>query len=127
MKKVLQQCYVFTDIVSSYDADISKQYTVFVFVNKEDAVKKLCQFFEKRLSGTKLKEADKEKVRSRFSDNIKNGRYYYHFRDNRNPEEPQYFGKVHRRSMLWLETDGIGGYPVKDSRKKKKFCNSWQG
>lgn len=126
MKQVLRQCYVFTDIVSSFDIDVSKHYKVFVFLEKEDAVKKLCQFFDKRLDGTHLKLSDKENIRSRFLYNLRNGKYFYHFRDNRCVEEFQYFGKVHRRSMLWLDTDSIGGYPVKGNMTKKKINGSWQ-
>ena len=121
----LEQCYIYTSMITGFDIDASKTYEILVFLDKEDAIVALQKNFEKVLAKTHLRIQDKEKIRQKFEDNLANGNLSYHFRDNRTPDEPQYFGKVHQRSILRQERPLIGGYPIVEKansswNKKKK-------
>ena len=117
--------YVFSEIVTGFDVDASKNYDIVLFSDIDMAVEKLKKSFYKRLSKTKLREIDKKKIIEQFEQNIKEGKYQYHFRDSRMPEELQYFGKVHRRNV-YGEQANIELYPLYRIQQAKNIRRRWK-
>lgn len=114
--------YVYSEFVTGFDIDASKNYKIVIFSDINVAIEKLKKSFYKHLSETKLREVDKKKIIAQFEQDMKAGKYRYHFRDNRRVDELQYFAKVHRRHVMG-ELNFSEKYPM--YRRKQVAQNRW--
>lgn len=93
------KCYIFTHSKASYNTNLAKDYILTVHTEKADAVQALKKQFNKTLQKTCLAPKIKEEIEQKFKENLLHGKFNYHFRDTADPEEPQYFGKIHTREV----------------------------
>ncbi len=91
--------FILTHNKTSYDENNARNYELEVFTEKPKAVAKLKQNFAKSLGKTKLNEERKKEQEEKFNKNLLEGKFYYHFRDTQDPNEPQIFGKIHTRTL----------------------------
>lgn len=99
-----QRIFIFTHIKSSNNTNLKKDYILTVHTEKTDAVQTLKKQFKKTLNQTKLNEEQKQTETETFQNNLLQGRFSYHFRDIKDNDEPQYFGKIHTRNITQEET-----------------------
>lgn len=92
--------FIFTHIASSDNTNMSRDYRIFAYEEKTDAVQMLKKSFRKTLDKSSLKEEEKAKETEKFSKNLLQGKFYYHFRDIHTEEQVQYFGKIHTRETV---------------------------
>ena len=59
---------------------------------------------EIRFHNRYLNEEQKQTETETFQNNLLQGRFSYHFRDIKDNDEPQYFGKIHTRNITQEET-----------------------
>ena len=121
----MQFYYVFSDMVTGYDIDASKNYRIALFADKEEAISVLKKAFYKHLEKTNLREKDKEKIINKFEKDVASGKLSYHFRDNRIAQEPQYFGKIHRRRVFG-EKSSTEMYPIYRRKQASTMRRRWK-
>ena len=89
--------FAFTHTKASYNTNLAKDYVLLLYTEKTEAVQDLKKYFTKTLEKTKLPQKIKDEIAEKFRTDLLQGRFCYHFRDTSDPEEPQYFGKIHTR------------------------------
>ncbi len=99
-----QRIFIFTHIKSSNNTNLKKDYILTVYTEKADAVQTLKKQFQKTLKQTRLNEEQKQTETETFQNNLLQGKFNYHFRDTKDEDEPQYFGKIHTRTITQEET-----------------------
>jgi hypothetical protein len=96
--------FIFTHIKSSDNTNLKKDYVLTIHTEKTNAVQTLKKQFQKTLAQSKLNKEQKQTETTKFEENLKQGKFHYHFRDSKDEEEPQYFGKIHTRTITQEET-----------------------